>query len=184
MKRLKYWLSAWAVSGAAKKCLQRLVVQAGGRAPVGVMRLQRDPRPCERVVAVVKVTPPRGCVKYKAQHVVLAVRIPLFIVHSHGESGENGQVGCGKRPESALVAGFTGWLTGAKSRVGGTGAKSKVQERCNGCGSGWKCGKGNGLSKTIPDEFIELWVFPILEVGQEGSSIVESHLIDVGIGWG
>ena len=31
-----------------------------------------------RVAAVVKVTPLMGCVKYKAQHVVLAVRIPLF----------------------------------------------------------------------------------------------------------
>ena len=30
------------------------------------------------VAAVVKVTPLMGCVKYKAQHVVLAVRIPLF----------------------------------------------------------------------------------------------------------
>jgi len=29
-------------------------------------------------VAVVKVTPLMGCVKYKAQHVVLAVRIPLL----------------------------------------------------------------------------------------------------------
>src|SRR5437588_209692 len=30
-------------------------------------------------VAVVKITPSVGCVKYKAQHIVLAVRIPVFI---------------------------------------------------------------------------------------------------------
>ena len=73
---------------------------------------ERSKRQNERkywVVAVVKVTPPMGCVKYKAQHVVLAVRIPLFKRFECYRMKNNGAfaVDFAKLPHAARV---TVWL--------------------------------------------------------------------------
>src|ERR1700757_1307014 len=46
-------------------------------------------------VAVVKVPPLMGCVKYKAQDVVLAVGIPLFMMAWRTESRKNPRFCCG-----------------------------------------------------------------------------------------
>lgn len=58
-------------------------------------------------VAVVKVTPSVGCVKYKAQPVVLAVRIPLLMGGKWLGSAKNGAFSCGFSLKGAKVAGFT-----------------------------------------------------------------------------
>jgi hypothetical protein len=57
-------------------------------------------------VAVVKVTPSVGCVKYKAQHVVLAVRIPVLIGGKWPKDAKNGGFSCGFSPKSAKLVGF------------------------------------------------------------------------------
>jgi hypothetical protein len=83
MKNPNFWLTAKAVSPGLVLRLQALVVGAGLRR----RRLQSSGVKLKRTgpilliwdAAVVKVPPPVGCVKYKAQHVVLAVRIPLFM---------------------------------------------------------------------------------------------------------
>ena len=57
-------------------------------------------------VAVVKVTPSIGSVKYKAQPIVLAVRIPILTGCKWAESTKNGAFCCGFSRESAKFVGF------------------------------------------------------------------------------
>jgi hypothetical protein len=57
-------------------------------------------------VAVVKVTPSVGCVKYKAQHIVLAVRIPVLMRDQRPEVAKNGDFRCGFSQKGAKWAGF------------------------------------------------------------------------------
>jgi hypothetical protein len=58
-------------------------------------------------VAVVKVTPSVGCVKYKAQPVVLAVRIPLLTGRKWLVMAKNGAFSCGFSLKGAKLVGFT-----------------------------------------------------------------------------
>lgn len=58
-------------------------------------------------VAVVKVTPSVGCVKYKAQHIVLLVRIPVLMGGKSVIRAKNGGFRCGFSPKGAKLAGFT-----------------------------------------------------------------------------
>ena len=66
--------------------------------------------PAEAVwyVAVVKVPPPIGSVKYKAQHVVLLSRIPVLTRDEWAEAAKITGIGCGIFTKGAKVAGFTG----------------------------------------------------------------------------
>jgi hypothetical protein len=63
-------------------------------------------------VAVVKVTPSVGCVKYKAQHVVLPVRIPLLMGGKWPKGAKNGAFSCGFSLKGAKFLGFTEGFTG------------------------------------------------------------------------
>jgi hypothetical protein len=56
----------------------------------------------------VKVTPPIGSVKYKAQHVVLPARIPVLIGGKWPVAAKNGGFRCGFSLEGAKLVGFTG----------------------------------------------------------------------------
>ena len=87
-------------------------------------------------VAVVKVPPLIGCVKYKAQDVVLSMRIPLLM---HGKCVKGPKMlgfGCGSLDFGACLAGITRWLIGANLRVCAEGERRKAQEWCSGCGFG------------------------------------------------
>ncbi|MEO6816760.1 MAG: hypothetical protein ABI177_08650, partial [Edaphobacter sp.] len=50
--------------------------------------LKLEPEPTFWSGAVAKVPPPVGCVKYKAQPIVLSVQIPLFTGHSQNACAE------------------------------------------------------------------------------------------------
>src|ERR1700754_941711 len=87
-----------------------------------------------RGVAVVKVTPSVGCVKYKAQHIVLAVRIPVLTGCKWARSTKNGAFCCGFSREGAKFLGLCGvyWsVIGHRLRVGAEGAKGKAQKWCS-----------------------------------------------------
>jgi hypothetical protein len=58
--------------------------------------------------AVVKVTPSVGCVKYKAQHIVLAVRIPVLMRGKWFGGAKNDGFRCGFSRKGAKLVGFTG----------------------------------------------------------------------------
>jgi hypothetical protein len=88
-------------------------------------------------VAVVKVTPSVGSVKYKAQHVVLAVRIPVLIGGKWPGGAENGGFCCGFSRKGAKFVGFA-WgvywsVIGHRLRVGAEEGKGKAQEGCRLC---------------------------------------------------
>src|ERR1700723_1556301 len=63
-------------------------------------------------VAVVKVTPPIGCVKYKAQHIVLPVRIPVLTGCKWPGPAKNKGFCCGFSPKAAKLTGFQVGFTG------------------------------------------------------------------------
>ena len=56
--------------------------------------------------AVVKVTPSVGCVKYKAQHVVLAARIPVLTRGKWPKDAKNGDFCCGFSRKGANLVGL------------------------------------------------------------------------------
>jgi hypothetical protein len=56
--------------------------------------------------AVVKVTPSVGCVKYKAQHIVLAVRIPILMRGKWPGGAKNGGFRCGFSRKGAKLVGY------------------------------------------------------------------------------
>jgi hypothetical protein len=58
-------------------------------------------------VAVVKVPPPMGSVKYKAQHIVLPLRIPILIGCKWVEAAKIAGFGCGIFKKGAAMAEFT-----------------------------------------------------------------------------
>src|ERR1700746_3143309 len=62
--------------------------------------------------AVVKVPPLMGCVKYKAQHIVLPVGIPVFTRHSRTENGKNPRFCCGISRIEAPIAVFKDLIFG------------------------------------------------------------------------
>jgi hypothetical protein len=91
----------------------------------------------------VKVTLDMGCVKYKAQHVVLAVRIGVFTRHNECKIAKNGhfpvvfcEMACKVRVYCSVIGHY---LT-----VGAMEEKSKVQKWCGLCG--WN---GNAVSDTV-----------------------------------
>jgi hypothetical protein len=57
-------------------------------------------------VAVVKVTPPIGSVKYKAQHIVLPVRIPVLTGRKWPGPAKNKGFCCGFSPKAAKLTGL------------------------------------------------------------------------------
>ena len=73
-----------------------------------------------------KVTPSVGCVKYKAQHVVLAVRIPVLIGCKWPRSTENGAFCCGFSREGADKAFMSCRLAG--SAKNSEGVKNEESE--------------------------------------------------------
>jgi len=82
-----------------------------------------------RGVAVVKVTPPIGSVKYKAQHVVLPVRIPVLTGGKWPRPSKNKGFCCGFSPKAAKLTGY--WsVKRPRLRVGATRAKNKAQKWC------------------------------------------------------
>ena len=57
-----------------------------------------------------KVTPSVGCVKYKAQHIVLAVRIPVLMGGKWPGGAKNGGFCCGFSRKGAKLVGLGGVL--------------------------------------------------------------------------
>jgi hypothetical protein len=79
-------------------------------------------------VAVVKVTPSVGCVKYKALPIVLPVRIPVLMRGKWPQGAKNGAFSCGFSLKGAKFLGFTGgyWsVIGHRLRVGPEGRKEQ-----------------------------------------------------------
>ena len=120
----------------------------------------REPSRCRpSSLAVVKVPPLIGCVKYKAQDVVLAVEIPLFTLRSYKRTDKNPRFCCGSREIGAFGAGIGGgFLRGFAieklqlslhlMRVGFGGFRRKAQEWCNRCGLEWKAWKRRYASRV------------------------------------
>jgi hypothetical protein len=79
------------------------------------------------VIAVVKVTPHVGCVKYKAQHIVLAVRIPVLMGRKWPKGAKNGHFPCGFQVKGANFLGLTvssrAWFEGRREGQKGQGAE-------------------------------------------------------------
>ena len=79
-----------------------------------------------------KVTPSVGCVKYKAQHIVLAVRIPVLMRGKWPGGAKNGGFGCGfSRKGAKLVEFLRGLLVSNRAsfegrRGGGEGQGAGV----------------------------------------------------------
>ena len=77
-------------------------------------------------VAVVKVTLPVGCVKYKAQPIVLAVRIPVLTGCKWAETRKNGAFCCGFSREGAKFVGF-GWRLPVSNQASFEGRRGGVR---------------------------------------------------------
>jgi hypothetical protein len=84
------------------------VVEPGEGVVVGRGAIQAKANRNVRVVAVVKVTPSVGCVKYKAQHVVLLVRIPVLMGGKWAGTAKNKGFCCGFSRKGAKFVEFTG----------------------------------------------------------------------------
>jgi hypothetical protein len=117
----------------------------------------------------VKVTPSIGSVKYKAQHVVLAVRIPKL-------------TGC-KRTEAAKIRGLAVefcemardgrvYFSGTQPclRVGAMVVRDKAQEWCRLCGWRWKSGN-SGLDYTQGGYTIVLRQEQVIQRGEPAVSM-------------
>ena len=98
-----------------------------------------------------KVTPSVGCVKYKAQHIVLAVRIPVLMRGKWPGGAKNGGFGCGfSRKGAKLVEFLRGLLVSNRAsfegrRGGGEGQGAGVVQI--GVDGGGNVGKGTGSTK-------------------------------------
>ena len=84
-------------------------------------------------VAVVKVTPSIGCVKYKAQPIVLAVRIPLLTRRKREEPSKIGDLAV-EFSEMARENRVYCLVMGHCLRVGAMVGPDKAQEWCTLCG--------------------------------------------------
>jgi hypothetical protein len=114
--------------------------------------------------AVVKVPPPVGCVKYKAQHVVLPMQILLFLACYKPTPSKLPRNSCGFPLEAATNAGLDFTATtipgpGSQSahtnrsrdaqfqpfphplRLGFPPPNRKAQNQCIPCGETWESGK-------------------------------------------
>jgi hypothetical protein len=111
MKIYNFWLTAFGESGPIFETASPrwgCVVDPGGEG-VGGRGAIKSEAETEWLWgdAVVKVTPSVGSVKYKAQHVVLAVRIPVLMGGKWPGGAKNGGFCCGFSRKGAKLVGFT-----------------------------------------------------------------------------
>jgi Mg2+/citrate symporter len=88
MMLLSFWLTA-RTRKRVKMALSMLDMNPGQLAPAASKQSENlNPNQMFWSGAIAKVPPPVGCVKYKAQPVVLFVQIPLFTAHSQKQRPE------------------------------------------------------------------------------------------------
>ena len=129
------------------------MVEPGGEGVGGRRAIKSEANRCLWGVAVVKVTPSVGCVKYKAQHIVLPVRIPVLMGGKWPGGAKNGGFCCGFSRKGAKLVGllfsnrasFEGRRDGAKGQGAGV-----VQVDVDGGGN---VGKG-GTKRTGVNGYI------------------------------
>jgi hypothetical protein len=94
-----------------------------------------------------------GCVKYKAQHIVLAVRIPVLMRGKWPGGAKNGGFCCGFSRKGAKLVGFLrGLLVSNRAsfegrRGGGEGQGAGVVQ--SGVDGGGNVGKGDGKHQDL-----------------------------------
>ena len=101
-----FWLAACCESGAGFRASKRWQVEPdrGGISLESGLRLGKTGM--LQSSAVVKVPPPVGCVKYKAQHIVLPMGIPVFMRDAGLKPLKTAEFGCGFPQKGASGAGF------------------------------------------------------------------------------